>query len=166
MPARCRFEHGGGTLVDGRWGSIFKDWTLASQLGTGSGLPFTPVFFAAIGGTGVVGVRPRLTGVPSAPGMSGTYASPDAFAQPLAGTWGNAGRNSIRGPSQFSLDASVSRVFRLRGRLNFEWRTTALNVLNHVTYAAINTVITSPQFGRPMLANSMRRIQMTARLRF
>ena len=40
----------------------------------------------------------------------------------LPGLWGDAGRNSIRGPRQFSLDASVARVFRLKGRLNFEGR--------------------------------------------
>jgi hypothetical protein len=39
-------------------------------------------------------------------------------------------------------------------------------VLNRVTFATINTVITSPQFGLPTVANQMRRLQMTFRLRF
>ena len=78
----------------------------------------------------------------------------------------DAGRNSIRGPRQFALDASVSRVFRLRGRLNLEWRVASTNVLNRVTFATINTVIGSPQFGLPTVANSMRRVQSTFRLRF
>jgi len=29
----------GGTLVDGFWGSLYKDWTVTAQLNTGSGLP-------------------------------------------------------------------------------------------------------------------------------
>ena len=57
-------------------------------------------------------------------------------------------------------------MFRLRGRLNLEWRVAATNVLNRVTFATINTVIGSPQFGLPTVANSMRRIQSTFRLRF
>lgn len=156
----------GGTLVDGVWGSLYKDWTIASQLTTGSGLPFTPVSFVAIGGTGVVGVRPALTGVATGPTAPGAYVNSAAYMAPLPGTWGDAGRHSIRGPAQFSLDMSVSRVFRIRGRVNLEWRVAATNVLNRVTFATINTVVTSPQFGRPTLANPMRRVQATFRLRF
>ncbi len=96
----------------------------------------------------------------------GSYVNPAAFTTPAPGTWGDAGRNSIRGPAQFSLNASVARVFRFGGRLNLEWRVDATNVLNRVTFATINTIITSPQFGLPTAANTMRRIQTTMRLRF
>jgi carboxypeptidase family protein len=142
------------------------DWTAAAQLSAGTGMPFTPTAFVTVAGSGVVGVRPRLTGTPPSPSASGSYANPAAYAEPLAGTWGDAGRNSIRGPSQFSLDASLARVFHLRGRLTFEGRLGATNVLNHVTFASIGTVISSPQFGLPTAANPMRRLQATLRLRF
>jgi trimeric autotransporter adhesin len=156
----------GGTLIDGFWGSLYKDWTLTSQFNVGSGLPLTPMAFVVVPGTGTVGVRPSLTGVPPAPIESGSYVNPAAFTMPAAGTWGNAGRNSIRGPSQLSLDASIARVFRLRGRWNLEWRVAATNVLNRVTFSSVNTVITSPQFGLPTSANAMRRIQTMFRVRF
>ena len=156
----------GGTLVDNAWGRLFKDWTIAAQLSSGSGLPYTPVFFATVTGTGHVGVRPRLTGVSPGPIVSGSYANPAAYAAPLPGTWGDAGRDSIRGPAQFSLDGSAARVFRLSGRVNAEWRVAATNLLNRVTFSTIETVVTSPQFGRPTLANPMRALRMTVRLRF
>lgn len=156
----------GGTLVDNMWGTLFKDWTFGSQLTAGSGLPFTPVSFVAVAGTGFVGVRPHLTGAPTDPAPDGYYANPSAYTSPLPGTWGDARRNSIRGPAQFALDMGVARVFRLRGRLNLEGRVAATNVLNRVTFATINTVVTSPQFGLPTLANPMRRLQTTLRLRF
>ena len=156
----------GGTLLDGVWGTLYKDWTLTSQFTAGSGLPFTPLAFVAIGGAGIVGVRPSLTGVSTAPVTPGSYVNPAAFSSPTPDTWGTAGRNSLRGPKPFSLDASLARVFRLRGRLNLEWRLAATNVLNRVTFAAVNPVVTSPQFGLPTVANQMRRIQMTFRLRF
>jgi hypothetical protein len=156
----------GGTLLDGFWGSLFKDWTIAGQLTTGSGLPLTPVAFVAVAGTGVVGVRPDLTGVPPEPAPPGSYVNPAAFSAPAPGTWGTAGRNSIRGPVQFSLDMSLSRVFRLGSRLNLDWRFAATNVLNRVTFATIGTVITSPQFGLPTQANPTRTLLMTMRLRF
>ena len=126
----------------------------------------TPVSFSAVAGTGFVGVRPRLTGLPVQPVSDGSYVNPAAYAAPLSGTWGDAGRNSIRGPAQFSLDASVARVFRLRGRLNLEWRLASTNVLNRVTFATIDTIVSSPQFGHATLANPMRRLQALLRLRF
>lgn len=156
----------GGTLVDGFWGALYKDWTITSQLTAGSGLPLTPISFSAVAGTGVVGVRPSLTGISSKPAAPGSYANAAAFVAPAAGTWGNAGRNSLRGPSQLSFDASIARTFRLKGRLSLDYRLAATNLLNRVTFAAINTVITSSQFGLPTVANQMRRIQMTFRLRF
>jgi hypothetical protein len=155
----------GGTLVDGAWATLFKDWTLTAQLSMGSGLPFTPVYFAAVPGTGVVGIRPRLSGGVAEP-PPGAYANAATYAAPVAGTWGDAGRNSLRGPEQFTMDARVARVLRLGGRLNLECGVAATNVLNRVTFSTIETVISSPQFGRPTLANPMRRIRATLRLRF
>ncbi len=32
----------GGTLVDGFWGSLYKDWTVTANLNAGSGLPASP----------------------------------------------------------------------------------------------------------------------------
>lgn len=156
----------GGTLVDGFWGSAWKDWTVAADLSGGSGMPFTPVAFVSIAGSGVVGVRPSLTGLSTAPVSSHSYANPAAFAAPPPGEWGNAGRNSLRGPAQFSLNMSLARVFRVGSRLNFEWRIAATNVLNRVTFASVNAVVGSPQFGFATVANPMRALQMTVRLRF
>jgi hypothetical protein len=51
-------------------------------------------------------------------------------------------------------------------RLNLDWRINATNVLNRVTYAAINTTVGSPQLGLPTLANPMRKIQISLRVRF
>jgi hypothetical protein len=156
----------GGTLVDGVWGSLWKDWTVAIEISAGSGLPFTPIAFVPVAGTGIVGIRASTTGVSPAPIATRTYANPAAFAVPAPGTWGNAGRNSLRGPAAFSMDLSVARVFRLRERLNLEWRIAATNVLNRVTFAAVDAIVGSPQFGRPTIANPMRAVQMTMRLRF
>jgi hypothetical protein len=132
----------------------------------GSGLPFTPVVFAPVGGTGLVGVRPRLTGVSPRPVVAGTYANEAAYAAPAPGALGDAGRNSIRGPSQFSLDLSASRLFQLPKRLRVEWRIDARNVLNRVTFSSIGTTVGSPQFGRPTQANPMRRLVTSLQFRF
>jgi len=156
----------GGTLADAWWGRLYKDWTVTAQIDAGSGLPLTPVVFAAVGGTGFVGVRPDLTGAPISPTAPGSYANPDAFIASAPGTWGNAGRNSIRGPRQFSMNMTFARVFRFPRRRTLEWRVSATNLLNRVTFASINTTVGSPQFGFPTVANPMRRIHANFVFRF
>ena len=153
-------------VMDGRWGRLFRDWTFTGRMSAGSGLPVTPIYFRAIPGTGIVGIRPSLTGLPIASGQDGSYADPAAFTAPAPGQWGDAPRNSIRGPRTFSLDAGVARTFQLRPRLALEWRLAITNVLNRVTFSAIDPIVTSPRFGRAIAAQPMRALQMSTRLRF
>jgi hypothetical protein len=156
----------GGALMDGWRGALYKGWTVTSQLTTGSGLPVTPVYLTSIRGTGVTGtIRADALAV-SGSTPDGYYLDPTAYGAPAAGRWGNAGRNSARGPGQFSLNAGVSRSFLLNQRLTLDWRIDATNVLNRVIFSSINPIVGSPQFGLPNRANSMRKIQSTMRLRF
>jgi trimeric autotransporter adhesin len=156
----------GGALVDGVKGALLKGWTVTSQVTTGSGLPFTPVYLAPVPGTGVTGsLRPSLTGATlTAP--DGYYLNPDAYSAPAAGQWGSAGRNSVVGPAQFSLGAAVARTFQWTERLSLDWRLDFTNVLNMETYTGVNNIIGGQQFGLPNLANTPRKVLSTMRLRF
>jgi len=156
----------GGTLLDGWKGKLYKGWTLTGQLTTGSGLPFTPVIQGPVGVTGVVGaVRPTLTGQTlSAP--AGYYLNPAAYTLPATGQWGDAGRNSVTGPTQFTFNAGITRTFQFSERVSFDWRLDAANVLNRVTYVGVNSVLGGPQFGLPSLTNTPRKVTSTMRLRF
>jgi hypothetical protein len=157
----------GGTLLSGWRGAMFKDWTVASQLTIGSGTPLTPGYIASVSGTGVTGsLRPDFTGASIYAAPPGLFLNPAAYRVPAAGQWGNAGRNTITGPSQFSLNANMVRTFRMGDRYNMDVSVAAQNVLNHVTLANWNTSISSGQFGLPTGANGMRSIQTTLRLRF
>jgi trimeric autotransporter adhesin len=156
----------GGALVDGWRGAMFKNWTITSQLITGSGMPLTPYYLATTPGTGYTGaIRASLTGA-STDAPSGYYLNPAAYTAPAPGTWGNAGRNSARGPAQFSLNAGITRTFPWGSRINLDYRIDATNVLNRVTYSSVNTFIGSPDFGLPSFANQMRKIQTSLRVRF
>ena len=158
---------GGGTLVGGWRGGLFKDWTVSTEITAGSGLPLTPVYFAAVRGTGVTGsIRPDYTGAPLYEAPAGLFLNPAAYAPPAPGHWGNAGRNSITGPSQFTLNGSLSRTFRVSDRLSLDFRMEAVNALNHPVFPNWNTMVTSAQFGLPNPANPMRSVQTVAHLRF
>jgi hypothetical protein len=157
---------GGKTLMSGWKGTLFKEWTALTQITIGSGLPETPVYLAAVPGTGVTGsIRPDATGAALYSAPSGLFLNPAAYTAPLAGQWGNAGRNSVTGPSQFSLNASIGRTFRL-DRYTLDLRIDSTNFLNHPTFTSWDTTINSTQFGLPTAANAMRSMQATLRLRF
>jgi hypothetical protein len=158
---------GGGTLTNGWKGGLFKDWTFATQITAGSGLPQTPIYLAPVEGTGVTGsIRPTYTGAPLYAAPTGFYLNPAAYTAPLPGQWGNAGRSSITGPAQFTLNASLGRTFRLGDRFNLDLRVDSTNALNHVTFTAWNTTVNGAQFGLPAASNAMRSMQTTLRLRF
>ncbi len=147
--------------------TLLREWAFTSQISNGSGLPLTPVYLAAVRGTGVTGsIRPDYTGADVYAAPSGLNLNPAAYAAPSPGHWGNAGRNTITGPGQFNLSASLGRTFRVGDKLNLDLRADATNALNHVTYPGWNTTISSAQFGLPYTANAMRVIQTTLRLRF
>ena len=157
----------GGGLRDGLKGVLLNGWTVTGQLTAGSGLPLTPLLLSSVPGTAITGtMRPARSDESPAAAPDGFHLHPLAFTLPATGEWGNAGRNSVRGPAQFGLNAGLGRSFAWGNRLTLDWRLDATNVLNTVTFAALNTVVGSPQFGLPNQANPMRRLKSTLRLRF
>lgn len=158
---------GGGTLMSGWRGALLKEWTLQTQITVGSGFPETPIYLEPVEGTGVTGtIRPEYTGAPLYAAPSGFHLNPAAYIAPLPGQWGNAARNSITGPAQFALNASLGRTFRLTDRFNLDLRVDSTNFLNHVTFTSWVTTINNAQFGLPAAANAMRALQTSVRVRF
>jgi hypothetical protein len=62
------------------------------------------------------------------------WLNPAAFAQNAIGTYGNLGRNAVRGPGNFSFDLSMSRTFRVTERFSLQARAEAFNILNHTNF--------------------------------
>ncbi len=157
----------GGDLLRGWRGRLLKEWTLLTQIAVGTGLPETPVYLAAVPGTGFTGtIRPDPTGASIYNAREGLHLNVAAYTAPPGGQWGTAGRNSIRGPDQFTLDGSLARTFRPSTRFYLDVRVDATNLLNHSVFTAWNTTVNSTQFGLPQAANPMRSLQTTLRLRF
>jgi hypothetical protein len=162
---------GGGTLLSGWRGRIYKEWTVTAQVNAGSGLPETPVYLDVTNGSGITGsLRPDRTGASVYNAPAGRFLNVAAYTAPLPGDWGNAGRDSIIGPGTFTFNGSLSRTFRIEKKYNLDIRVDATNLLNHAVYSSYNTTINpslvSPLFGLPTAVNPMRSLQTTARLRF
>jgi hypothetical protein len=157
----------GGSLLGGWRGRVLKGWTVSSQINAGSGLPLSPVYNSAVRGTGVTGpLRPDYTGADLYAAPNGLFLNPAAYTVPVAGRFGNAGRNTITGPSQFTLNGSATRSFRSSDRVSMDLTINLINALNHVTYPSYNTTLFSAQFGLPNTANPMRSVQTNFRVRF
>jgi hypothetical protein len=161
----------GGTLMNGWAGRLYKEWTLLAQITTGTGMPETPGYSAAVPRTGFTGtIRPSLTGASiyasSGASSTGQHLNAAAYSAPLSGQWGTAGRDSITGPAQFSLDSSLERTFRPSTKFNLIARIDATNVFNHAVFAGWITTVNNAQFGLPASVNAMRSLQATVRLRF
>jgi len=157
----------GGTLMRGKLGTVLKDWTILSTITAASGLPETPLYYAAVSGTGMMGsIRANTTGESVYAAPSGLHLNPAAYTAPPLGSWGNARRDSITGPGQFSLNGSGMRAFRLRNRYTLEFQVNATNLLNYASFTAWNTTINSSQFGLATTANPMRRLSTKLNLRF
>jgi hypothetical protein len=158
----------GGTLVNGWKGALVKDWTVGGNIVVHSGNPFTATVGgnrSQVGGTAVGNtVRADATALPVE--ASGQVFNTAAFTAPLAGYWGSAGRNTIPGPTIFSLDSSLGRIFRLGERRNADLQFQAQNILNHVTITNWGTVLGSSTYGLATNAANMRRFIASLRFRF
>ena len=156
----------GGTLMSGWRGKALKEWTVLGNLSYGTGLPETPLYPAAVPGTGFTGIlRPELTGVAIYSTGTGPHLNADAYAEP-AGQWGTAGRNSITGPNQLTFNSSLARTFRPRSKVYLDFTLSSTNSFNHVSFSSWNNLVTSDQFGLPVAPGGMRSMQVEIHLRF
>ena len=88
-------------------------------------------------GGGVVGyyeVRPNLQGDPnSKPCVAGTLYNTCAFTNNATFfTFGEAGRNIVRGPGLQNWDFSIFKLFPIREQMHLEFRAEFFNIWNHV----------------------------------
>jgi hypothetical protein len=157
----------GGTLWTGWKARFLKGWTFLTQVNAGTGLPETPIFLAAVPGTGVTGsIRPDVTGASIHAAPAGLFLNPAAYSAPAPAQWGSAGRGSIAGPAVFNINESVGRSFLFENRYHLDFRLDSTNILNKVTFTSWNTVVNGAQFGLPAAANAMRNVLLTVNVRF
>jgi hypothetical protein len=170
LTANWVFSTGQGTrgagIPKGWLGALRKDWSFSGGVTYRSGMPLTATVLgnrADVSGTGVTGSnRADATGLPIDAG--GGLFDLAAFTVPPATRFGNAGRDTIPGPSLFGLNASLARSFTLSEKKILELRLDANNVLNHVTITRWGTVVNSSSYGLESAAGAMR--SMTANVRF
>ncbi|MGC1105361.1 MAG: TonB-dependent receptor [Candidatus Acidiferrales bacterium] len=135
-------------------------------------------------GGGVVGFyedRPNVVGNPNGkPCVPGTLFNTCAFAQNTTFfTFGDAGRNIVRGPGLQDWDFSIIKLFPIREQKQFEFRSEFFNIWNHENPLLGPTGAISeepvavefgtpvpPEFGFPAAARDPRFIQFALKFYF
>jgi hypothetical protein len=161
-----RFLSGGGPL-----GMVLGGWRFNGVFIARSGTPFSVSGnkISANVAPGNVN-RPNRVAKPEILGYAGPgqlYFDKSVFVEPAPGTWGNAGRNTLRGPGYVNLDGGVFRDFRLfRERYLLQFRMEAFNVMNTPKYANPNSSFTAAAFGQITSASGEREVRLGLRLAF
>ena len=157
--------------------NVFGDWLWTGNFTVASGLPFTPRILGE--GTdisqGVNGtLRPDIVGDP----FSGTcpngfpvgtiqcWFNTSAFLAPAPGQFGDARRNILIGPGQFTFGMSVSKTMFAKDTRALELRLAANNVFNHPQFTSIGTAVDTRTYGEVISAGAMRTVTLSARYRF
>ncbi len=113
--------------------------------------------------------RPNVTCDPMASGAERTItnwfnracvAAPTDPSQPF----GNAARNSVRGPMFWQFDLAASKRFALGGPAQFEFRLEAFNLLNRTNFRAPNGNRSAGAFGTITSTYDPRQLQLGFKL--
>jgi len=94
------------------------------------------------------------------------WFNPAAFARPAPGTFGNSGRNILRGPAFQSWDVAVFKTIAISERTRLQFRSEFFNFPNHPNLTNPDTNPTSPNFGRVLGKAGERNIQFGLKLYF
>lgn len=121
--------------------AILNDWQLTPLMRATSGQPLNITTGTDNSLTGLGNDRPDQVlsdvfatnqGCKTAPCVQ--YLNPAAFVANPLGTYGNLGRNAVRGPGFFGLDLSLMRTFKINERFALQARAEAFNILNHTNF--------------------------------
>ncbi|PYP34801.1 MAG: hypothetical protein DMD48_15265, partial [Gemmatimonadetes bacterium] len=157
---------------------VWGGWQVGGILYARSGLPITITQSQSMLSTGIANNRPDTICDPVLGNPTiGQFFNTACFQQVAdpTGTFGNTGRNTVRGPGQFNIDASMIKNTRI-GAVSSELRLEIFNLLNHPQFANPNNQLGNAAFGTisAMLASpscalcgtTERQMQVAVKLKF
>lgn len=137
---------------------LVEGWQVSSIFTIESGPPFTPFVSGTVSGADEVQItgtnndtdRPNLTSTSFYPAHQTpqTWLNTSAFSIPASFTFGDAGRNILRGPGLGTCDFALMRNFRLGESRNIEFRAEMFNIFNRANFDIPQRDVASPSFGQ------------------
>lgn len=139
-------------------GVLLNNWQIAPLLTYRTGIALTALTgtdTSLVGSTTSFKDRPNQTGDATsgtcsngkAVGSRDCWFNTSVFTPPPTGTYGNVGRNTLRGPSGFTFDTALSRRISFTENKDLTLRFEAFNLFNHPVLGNPNTSKNSSSFG-------------------
>jgi Carboxypeptidase regulatory-like domain/TonB-dependent Receptor Plug Domain len=157
-------------------GRAVNGWNLSSITSWQTGFPFT-VFseednsFSSIGADRADLTVPNIKGALLSSGRShaqlvNEWFNTAAFMPNQIGTYGDSGKDSLRGPRYFDTDLALLKTGAVTGRLNYEFRAEFYNVFNNVNFGSPDAGLEDSNFGQISSAGDPRILQMALKFKF
>lgn len=157
------FWNGGSAI-----GAIVSNWQISGILALSTGPPFTPrlsIDRANIGGGNQAPNRIKDGTLPHSKRGPDGWFDTSAFTLPAVGTFGNSGRNILIGPGKNTVDAALSRRFKMAEDKSIQFRAEFFNLFNHPNFNIPNQVVDdTARFGKIFEAAPGRQIQFGLKL--
>jgi Carboxypeptidase regulatory-like domain/TonB dependent receptor len=162
--------------VNGITDKVANGWNLSFITNWQSGFPFTSFAeddnsFSAMGND-----RPDITVANISDTKLSTRRSHAAlinewfnttdFVPNAIGTYGNIGKDSMRGPRLFTTDFALLKTGKVGERVSYEFRAEFYNAFNNVNFGAPDAGLTDSNFGQISSAGDPRILQMALKLKF
>ncbi len=147
--------------------AVLGGWSLGSILTMASAVPFSPTVQGNPSNTGSTGVvqRPNVVGAAYSGERTLTRDfNVDAFTRQPNFTYGNAGRNVLRGRAQFNWDFSALKNFQLLERLRLQFRFEAFAITNTPRFGQPGNVVGTANYGVITSAGTPRNLQFALKL--
>lgn len=158
------------SVPDGVRSAWLRSWHFSALVAVQSGYPFTPRVGFDNSNTGNVGGsfgfdRPNEVPAESAPADAVQYDGRTFVIAPPF-TFGTAGRNTLRGPAQATVDIAAARRFRVGAERHLEARVEVYNALNRANYELPDSFVDRPTFGQSLAGGAPRQVQLAVRFSF
>ncbi len=156
--------------------AVLNDWQVNAIVSLQTGFPFTVLSGTDRSLSGIGNDYADQVGNPARPaGVSKIkeYFNTAAFVPAAIGTFGNVGRNNLRGPGYADVDTSIFKNMFTGERVSAQFQAEAFNTFNRVNFgnpANANTApvatVSSGTYGQITSANSPRVFQFGLKLLF
>lgn len=173
------FGDGKRFLTSGPLSHVMDGWQWSGDFTLASGFYFTPrVLGSSVDINRGVSGSLRANIIPGLPISVGRPTTAEWFntaafcapgpgcENPAGSDYGDAGRNIIEGPPQYTFDMALSKTITLKESRALELRLQGTNIFNTPYFSSINTVVNASTFGQVTGVANMRRFTMVARFRF
>jgi hypothetical protein len=161
---------GNGKAHGANWGrvtdAILGGWSIAPIMTVNTGVPLNLTVNGEPANTGGAD-RPNVVGDwrLSNPTVQQWFNTAAFAANPLY-TYGNAGRNILRGPGLFNLDLAAHKTFRITERVTAQLRLESFNATNTPPLGNPNTQVGNALFGQISSAGTPRDNQIGLKILF